>query len=219
VYLSSELKVDVIETLAQVYVKRLIAFIGFIASRFFNTTSTSVITSTSTLPSTITPYASLGRLDYFPESLRTLPESVLASITLSDAAKLQEIIRPFARRIALPVTEQNPIVAASLIAIFTSVQKSVVSELGSSGYAYLNFPGFTEPCLLSTCVNQFISQGNAFTASNPSGVWVYKAEQPCCGTCSITAAAVELAYFPTPALRPLVTELINTAANFTFVSP
>lgn len=164
--------------------------------------------------SSITSCANASLIDYLPSSLRSLPSSVLEPLVLSEAVRLQEVIRSFARYNGLPATAINPEVFLQLVSIFTSVQHEVASTLGSSGYAYLNFPGFTDPCLLSTCVNQFIAQGSSATAANPSGLWIYQAQPPCCGTCSIYANNVELAYWPTPAPTPPITALVNKN-NFT----
>jgi hypothetical protein len=191
--------------------------LGLLDPQYSNISSPSTTltsTSTSTSRSTITSCATLGRLDYFPASLRSLPASVLASLTLSEAARLEEIIRSFVRVFG-NASAIDPRIVSLLSSTFTSVQHDIASRLGSSGYAYLNLPGITDPCLLSTCVDQFLSQGSSATAANPSGLWIYQASSPCCGQCSITANAVEVSYWPTPAQTPLVTALVNPANNFT----
>jgi hypothetical protein len=76
---------------------------GLVDTQYSNTsspTSTSTRTDTSTSYTSINTCATLDRLDFFPASLRSLPSAELASIPLSGAVRLQEIIRSFVRYVA-----------------------------------------------------------------------------------------------------------------------
>lgn len=73
----------------------------------------------------------------------------------------------------------------------------------------------TDPCLYSTCFNQYFDQRSSFTRDNPAGSFVFAASAPCCDRCSIFADNVDVEYWPTPAPTPPVSTLVDEASNFT----
>lgn len=74
-----------------------------------------------------------------------------------------------------------------------------------------NFAQFAyDSCLFIECAEQFYSKEDAFFSASPSGLFVYTADPPCCGGCTITGQRVEISYWPTPAPTPPVTELVGT---------
>jgi hypothetical protein len=99
---------------------------------------------------------------------------------------------------------------------FSILQNDVTTLFGPAGTAILLFQNLvTDPCLYSTCFDQFFDQSSSFELENPGGTFLYQASAPCCDRCHVLANGVELEYWPTPAAEPPVSTLVDEANNLT----
>jgi hypothetical protein len=135
-----------------------------------------------------------------------------SSIWISEQIKLNSEIIEFDRLIATSTITNSVAYSSYFSSVYAAFQSDVSYVWGPGGAAVLNFqaPVFTtNGCLFTTCTNQYFSQKSSFVAASPSGFFFYTAQPPCCGQCTISGAAVQLAYWPTPAPSPPTTELID----------
>lgn len=98
--------------------------------------------------------------------------------------------------------------------LYTS-RESVISALwGTNADAIYTLGGSVpDSCKFSVCSEQLQSQRSEWYAANTEP-FVYQAKHPCCGYCTVGGAGVQVAYWPTPAPTPPVTELVDRD-NFT----
>lgn len=102
-----------------------------------------------------------------------------------------------------------------LTSLYNVVQSDATAIFGTDAYAYFAFGDITDACLRETCFNQLIAESSAFEPHSSTALFYYTAQPPCCGQCTVSARAVQLEYWPTPALQPPVSTLIDVAHNFT----
>jgi hypothetical protein len=112
-----------------------------------------------------------------------------------------------------PVTDTAAL-ASLLFAELSTLSADVNSLYGSVGNGVISFQNIatTDPCLFSACLASYLVESSAIASLLPPGYFdygYYKASPPCCGQCTITAAGVQLAYWPTPAPTPPVSVLVN----------
>jgi hypothetical protein len=109
----------------------------------------------------------------------------------------------------------DPAVVSKVLSYFTSLYSATASEVsylyGPSYEGALDFFQTTDPCLFTTCTNQYWSHKSA----SSTGVWFNTAAPPCCGECTVYADGVQLFYWPTPNPTPSVTAYQLGSSNAT----
>jgi hypothetical protein len=94
--------------------------------------------------------------------------------------------------------------------LFTSREKIISTLWGTNGDAvYTLGDAVSDSCQFTVCSWQLQSQRSQWYAGN-TDIFVYSAKKPCCGYCTVGGAAVQVAYWPTPAPTPPVTVLVDS---------
>jgi hypothetical protein len=113
------------------------------------------------------------------------------------------------------VDATDPAVVSKVESYLTSLYSAVASEEsylhGPSYEAAVTFFQTTDPCLFTTCTDQYWSHKSA----SSTGVWYNTAAPPCCGQCTVNAFGVQLYYWPTPNPTPSVTAYEIGTSNVT----
>jgi hypothetical protein len=94
--------------------------------------------------------------------------------------------------------------------LFTSRESILSSLWGTNGDAvYTLGDAVSDSCQFSICSKQLQAQKSKWNAKH-TDIFVYQAKKPCCGYCTVGGAAVQVAYWPTPAPTPHVTALVDS---------
>jgi hypothetical protein len=103
---------------------------------------------------------------------------------------------------------------ARYYSLFISRENVISALWGTNADAvYTLGDAVSDSCQFSVCSIQIQAQRSSWYAKN-TDVFVYRAQAPCCGYCTVGGAAVQVAYWPTPAPTPHVTVLVDSN-NFT----
>ena len=121
---------------------------------------------------------------------------------LTDDAYFQKVYADPALKFAT-----DPSIFSKVDSYITSLYHALATEStylrGAAFEAAAPFYQTTDPCLFTTCTNQYWSHKSA--SSSKGEVWFNTADPPCCGDCVVIAGGVELYYWPTPNPTPSVT--------------
>jgi hypothetical protein len=133
---------------------------------------------------------------------------------LSDDAYFQRVNADPALKFAT-----DPSIVSKVDSYVTSLYHALATERtylwGAAFEAAAPFYQTTDPCLFTTCTNQYWSHKSA--SSSTGEVWFNTADPPCCGNCVVQAGGVQLYYWPTPNPTPSVTayEFLPGVLNIT----
>ena len=114
----------------------------------------------------------------------------------------------------LDATLTNLYLTYSRYSSFFTSRENIISTLcGTNGDAvYTLGDAVSDSCQFTVCSRQLRAQRSQWYAGN-TDIFIYSAMKPCCGYCTVGGAAVQVAYWPTPAPTPPVTVLVDSNNN------